>query len=181
MEIVDHLADRATVEKHLGQSHQVVQDGGFRGLVNAVGCVGEDVAAQGFQDPSQHRRQQQHQGDADQGIEVVLMHHLVDQLLQAQGCHQGQQVDHDREGQHLHQGAAVFLQEGPIPAPAEALLLGVLFALQQQQGHEARSAVPQLGGCHPQGPQFRLQQPQAAIGVHPLQQSEMALLLQQHR
>ena len=56
-----------------------------------------------------------------------------------------------------------------------------MFALQQQQGHQPRAGLPQLRCRDADGAQFRLQQPQASIRIHALQQREVAVLGQQGR
>ena len=75
----------------------------------------------------------------------------------------------------------MLLQEGAIPGPTEALLFGVILALEQQQGHLAAQGLGQLGCRHADRSQFGLQKPQATIGLHPLEDRELTVALQHRR
>ena len=67
-------------------------------------------------------------------------------------------------------------QEGAVPAPVEALFLGVLLAFEQQQWDQSGAGISQLLSCNPQWPQFRLQQAKLSVSVNAFQECEMAVL-----
>ncbi len=108
-------------------------------------------------------------------------HHLLDQHHDAEGRHQLEQVGDEGGHGHFDQFAAVLLQVGAIPGPAEALLLGVALALQQQQLHLIALVGDQLGERHLQGTHLGFEHAGGAVGVDAIDQAEAAVLLHHRR
>ena len=175
-EVVRDLAHGPCVKETLWQTHQAVEDG-FAGVhVHPVGNAGEDQAThgrdQGLDDACQHKNH----SDADHGIERVAAGGLgVDQTHHPQGGDQGKNIDRGRAGQHFDQLAPMGAQVGGIPAPAEALLLAPRPPAQQQQP-QGCVTLGDGGRRHPQRPQFRVQQPQLAVGIHAIHEGQATLV-----
>ena len=67
------------------------------------------------------------------------------------------------------------------PAPIEHLLFRIAFALEQQQFHLVALQGGQVLAGYPQGTQLGFEQPRLAVGIHPIQHADVAVLHQHGR
>ncbi len=126
------FSSSATLEIVQGQPEKMIDHLGSEPHVDAVRGFGEQERAQAGEQTFQQGDHQQGNAKDLKGVQAALADHLVDDHLNEQGIHQGEQLHHQRRQQHLGEHAAVTADRGQEPVEVESLLGGGRCAIEQQ-------------------------------------------------
>ena len=146
------IADPPRLEIGHRQRHQMVKQTRAELDINAVGRVREEISPQNAKNRLEERDRDQADDKHVERAQAAMHQHLVDDDLEEQRRHQGEQLQKERCNQHFAQQMPVFMDRPHEPGDVEAA-----GDLRQSgpAGHQNQFAIPErkkFGLRHKNGP-----------------------------